>query len=403
MKIVELRTENIKRIKAVHIRPSGNVVVIGGENAQGKSSLLDSIVMALGGAKALPSVPIRQGADEGNVFVDLGDLSIELRLAEGRRELVVRDANRAKVSSPQSLLDKLYSRATFDPLAFARDKPDKQISTLKAMVGLDFTKEDAQRSQLYELRTDVGRRLVHATERLTAIPLSVMSAAPAVDIAAMVAEKDRLWERNMRRVSTEARAEQARLDVARLSRELAAAQEDLDAATMDLDGMADYTAELESLSASIAGAEETNRLARAKTDRQTRADECKDLEHEKASLTRAIEDIDQAKAYRMAAAKWPVPGLGFDADGITMEGLPWDQASGAQRVRVSLAIGCALNPELQVLLIKDASLLDKASMAIVREMADERDMQIWLERVGDGDPGAIIIEDGSVREYDDEA
>lgn len=30
------------------------------------------------------------------------------------------------------------------------------------------------------------------------------------------------------------------------------------------------------------------------------------------------------------------------------------------------------------------------------KLAAEKDMQVWIERVGDGDAGAIIIEDGEV-------
>lgn len=96
-------------------------------------------------------------------------------------------------------------------------------------------------------------------------------------------------------------------------------------------------------------------------------------------------------------ASFPVVGLGFDEDGVTFEGVPLDQASQAQRVRVSVAMGIAMNPELRVLLVRDASLLDDESMGMIAQMAEDADAQLWLERVGDGDAGAIIIEDGAVR------
>ena len=46
------------------------------------------------------------------------------------------------------------------------------------------------------------------------------------------------------------------------------------------------------------------------------------------------------------------------------------------------------------MLIEDASLLDADSLAVVRKMSEEQDLQVWLERVGDADAGAFIIEDG---------
>ena len=45
--IVSLEIENVKRLSAVQITPDGSTVVIGGDNAQGKSSVLDANTHAL--------------------------------------------------------------------------------------------------------------------------------------------------------------------------------------------------------------------------------------------------------------------------------------------------------------------------------------------------------------------
>ena len=78
MKIVELQAENVKRLKAVEITPDGTMQVIGGRNAQGKSSVLDAIWLALGGGKASKEtpLPIRDGEDKASVRLDLGDLVV---------------------------------------------------------------------------------------------------------------------------------------------------------------------------------------------------------------------------------------------------------------------------------------------------------------------------------------
>lgn len=59
MKIVQLKSENVKRISAVEITPDGNVVVVGGKNGAGKSSVLDSIQWALGGEPGA-KMPVRK-------------------------------------------------------------------------------------------------------------------------------------------------------------------------------------------------------------------------------------------------------------------------------------------------------------------------------------------------------
>jgi len=115
-------------------------------------------------------------------------------------------------------------------------------------------------------------------------------------------------------------------------------------------------------------------------------------------LTRQIDAIDNAKAQAMADAKWPVAGLGFSDTGVTYQGLPLEQASSAEQLRVSVAIGLAFNPKLKIILIRDGSLLDADSLALVANMAAEADGQVWLEVVGNREDCAVVIEDGSVKE-----
>ena len=83
-------------------------------------------------------------------------------------------------------------------------------------------------------------------------------------------------------------------------------------------------------------------------------------------------------------------------DGVYLNGLPFEQASGAVKIKTSVALGIKMNPELKVLIIRDGSLLDANSMKTIETMADENDAQIWIERVGDKDKNAILIVDGEV-------
>lgn len=61
--INKLEIENVKRIKAVKVEPSPTgLTVIGGNNNQGKTSVLDSIAWALGGNRFKPSKATREGS-----------------------------------------------------------------------------------------------------------------------------------------------------------------------------------------------------------------------------------------------------------------------------------------------------------------------------------------------------
>ncbi len=56
VKIAALEAENVKRIKAVALTPSPTgLTIVGGNNNQGKTSVLDALAWALGGENsALP-------------------------------------------------------------------------------------------------------------------------------------------------------------------------------------------------------------------------------------------------------------------------------------------------------------------------------------------------------------
>jgi AAA domain len=402
LKIVELQAENIKRLKSITIRPEGDVVIIGGENEQGKTSAFDAIRMTLGGAKATPDVPVRRGANGGRVFLDLGDLTAELTVDASGRKLTVRNADGQKKEKPQAILDHLYNKVAFDPLAFATKKPTEQLQILKGLVGLDFTEHDKERKALYDKRVEVGRLRSDAEVRVSQFPASLVSAPDAeVSISALLAEKRKADEHNLQLNAREREVMAAENEYKRLKVLLEEAEAAWDAASGRLEAESPRI-DTSDLTKALEGAEEANRLIRAKRDRANAVQAFKDHDTAYQHLTNRIAAIDTLKERAMATAKWPIPGLGFSDDGVTMHGLPFEAASKAERMRVSLAIGCALNPELHVLLMEDASLLDKASLEVVREMAAKHDMQIWIERVGSADEGAIVIEDGEIANYSDE-
>jgi hypothetical protein len=93
----------------------------------------------------------------------------------------------------------------------------------------------------------------------------------------------------------------------------------------------------------------------------------------------------------------PVEGLAFGDGDVLWRGIPLDQASTAEQIRVSLAVGMAMNPGLRVILIRQGSLLDDASVEIVRSWAEENDFQVWMERVDTSGKIGIVMEAGRAR------
>lgn len=403
LKIVDLRIQNIKRVRAVHITPNGadSTVILGGKNGAGKTSVLDAIQMALGGQRAIPSDPVRHGAKRGSIVADLGDLVVERVIASnGSSTLTVRDADGNRQRSPQALLDELCSRIAFDPLAFMSMDPGKQNEQLRQLLGLDFSALDAEHERSYSRRTDLTRdgKAARATaEGIVVPPATPEKAVVVTDLLAQLTAANEAAARareHTRFVATlradvegltselatlEARLMQKRMQLKQLEREAPPAAPDTDA-----------------IAKQIASAEATNRHVHMRSQRDALEGKANALDAEAAKLTARINEIAAEKATAIAACPFPVPGLALGDDGPTLDGVPLVQASAAQKLRVSVALGLAMNPRLKVLLVRDASLLDENSLALVAQMAADADAQVWLERVGDGDPTAVVIADGQV-------
>ena len=121
-----------------------------------------------------------------------------------------------------------------------------------------------------------------------------------------------------------------------------------------------------------------------------------DLSEMRIKAAEMQETDTAALTAKLDGATYPVQGLALGDDGILFNGLPFSQASSAEQLRVSVGIGLASNPRLRVLLVRDGSLLDPASLAMMREMAESAEAQVWIERVSKGDECTVIIQDGRI-------
>lgn len=140
-----------------------------------------------------------------------------------------------------------------------------------------------------------------------------------------------------------------------------------------------------------------NAKIREQQHRQVVVAELADARGKQSKLTERIERIQKTKADALAAVEFPVPGLSFDESGVTLNGIPLEQASSAEQLRVSVALAMAANPELRVLRIVDGSLLDSDSMKIITELATEHDYQVWIEVVDESGKVGVVIEEGRVK------
>lgn len=440
--ITAIEIRDFKRIHDVKIRPESDrtIILIGGRNAQGKSSILDALTVALGGKDELPSDPVRHGAADAEIKIEIdnGTFNVRRRIdPDGSSKLEVRDELGA-IKSPQAMLDKLIAGRFLDPLEFLQLKATEQRARLLKLVDRDgaIAKLDERRDRVFARRTEVARdhrkaagelERMHPVDPAEPIDVAELSATSRKMSEALLEVKNRQSKRDYAeraKVAAQKRTAEAAEALDRaiaMHKEAAAAESDaidvfmaaraaVDEVTIvagEVSGPANTPHLLElvrarqaEIEAEIKRAADHNRtIATLHAGEKRRLDvqaEVAKLVGDVDAFSTEIERIDNDKATFLAAAALPVPGLGITADAVTLNGVPLAQASDAEKLRVALALAIASNPELRDVWIKDGARLDDQSLELVAEVAGAAEIRVWLERVGTRDAGAIIIHDGRI-------
>ncbi|MFF9561365.1 hypothetical protein ACF1DY_36810, partial [Streptomyces albus] len=295
---------------------------------------------------------------------------------------------------------------SFDPLAFASLPAKDQQSELLGLVELPFDPAvlAGQRKSAFDERTDVGRTVKQLKGQLDGFP-EIGDDVPdeLVSVAALVAELDTARELEVSIEVANDEIATARNILAETDRAISELRDKenrwlakLEETKARLAALPDRI-DLEPIRSRIDNAETINVGVRRKQERQQVLDQLEDWREKQDALTTRIADLDNTREAGLAAAEFPVPGLGFDEDGVTLDGVPFAQASAAEQLRVSVAMAMALNPKVRIIRITDGSLLDSENLALIEEMAGANGFQVWIERVDESGAVGVVIEDGEVK------
>jgi DNA repair exonuclease SbcCD ATPase subunit len=422
MRVVQLLAENVKKLTVVDITPTENLVQITGPNGSGKSSVLDSLWWALEGAKHIQAAPIRKGANKARIKLDLGELIVERRFTPSGTTITVENREGARYPSPQKMLDELLGSLTFDPLAFVRMDPRMRFEALRRLVKLDLDLDELakENERQYAERTEVNRTAKSQRARLDAmgpiipdLPSDPINTDALIgDIAAAGERNAKINQRRNARAAVPAQVDDLAARAYALESEaeqLRARADQLDAEAKDLHEQARTLmqklqdaeplpdlVDVAALQAELQRADKINAgLLHNKAVRDLQQ-ELAETEARAVTLTEAMDARHRRKIEAISAAKMPIEGLTLGDGVVLMNGLPLDQASSAEQLRISAAIAMAGNPKLRVLRIKDGSLLDDNGLRLLSEMATASDYQIWIERVDTTGRVGIVLEDGHV-------
>jgi DNA repair exonuclease SbcCD ATPase subunit len=413
MRILDLHAINFKGAVDIHIRPDPdqNVIMITGKNKQGKTSAIDAIWAALLGAeisKVTPN-PRRTGEKRASIRLDLGEYIV---LREWDKDdigrLTITSPRGAVYSSPQKLLDGLVAKSTMDPLGFIKLKGPDQVKALIAMLGdaLTFDPKEIEdrRKQADAYRAGANKEVKSLAARLAAMPTPPADTPAAVvstaDVLAEYSEaqalNSKIDEAGRGLAGCERMVTQARADVEEAEKSLAYRITTLETAKAYIEALPPAV-DLDAISARLSSVEETNDNVRAALAAERVAAELADAEGEARRYDAELEAIKQEKADALAAVVWPSKGLSFDGDTVLYNGYALEQASDSEKRIVGIDMAIAQNPELRVIRVDQGESLDNEARAHIAQLAEERDLQVWMTFVGHlDDDNVIVIHEGQV-------
>ena len=429
MTIVQVEARNIQGLQYALVEPEAmGTTVVGGKNKAGKTSLLNAIAWTLGGEKLCPEHPIREGQETAECSVELTADAARMfpackvtrkwkRTKKGEEDSVlsIRTADGFAAPSPQSILDTIIGTLGFEPEKFLRASEKEQVKILRELVGLDFTKLDEEYAQLYKDRTKNNKdveaaRVQHEAKKFHADapeqPVSVT--ALMEELKTREADTKRVNEIRLESQNAENAGREAAEQLIRCESALLQATRDRDAAIASLEEKrkAADTAKLladavvfpnvEEIRKQITDADETNRKQRENAEKAVLRATHEKLVKDSEWATNRLAKILEEKHTATAAAKWPIEGLGFNDDGVTFHGRQFQQASTMEQIKTAVAIRAALAPSLQFAFIRDGSLLDDEQLALLAAFAAEKNLQLFIERVGAGTECDIVISDGRI-------
>lgn len=412
MKILNLQVQNVKKIRAIDITPKENTVIISGKNGNGKSSTMDSIAMLLGGKKLIPDKPVREGETTASIKADLGAFVVTRHwTSPDVSYLKLENKEGAKFSNAQSMLDAIVGELSFDPLAFTTIEPRKRLEILRQLTKLDFTQMDKEFHELTGKRRDIGRDRDLYKAQLDTEFVSVMEEEQTVAVNIVDVQKQRATAQQQNEMITRAKMERNNLvaQFDQLEKNIEATKKSLEDQQLQRDKLALKIGDENNRINSLVTIDITKfdqqieqhykdqtkfQKIEAKRRVSSKYTECKNTWDK---LTHVLEEIIAKKQKMLSETKMPIEGLAFGDNEITYSGIPFGQLSQAEQIKISMAIATAMNPKLRVVMIYNGSLLDGSAMKFVQDFANEKDLQVWVERVAEGPDGSsVYIEDGAV-------
>ncbi|ERL15481.1 AAA family ATPase [Atopobium sp. BV3Ac4] len=425
VKIASLELENVKRIKAVSITPTTDgLTVIGGRNAQGKTSVLDAIAWALGGNSFKPQNPNREGSTTpAKLKIELSNGLIVTRQGSSGTLKVVDPTGK---KSGQTLLNSFIEQLALNLPKFMNSTDKEKAEVLLDLIGVkDQIKAldnqiETLSDQRRPLKTDyLGKRKVAADMPYYAdAPEQPISATELIERQqAILAKNSQNQTIRQKVVDLEAQMKlkeqqeaDARERVKQIERDLVAANNQVSAIVNEkfqlsnsLSSTKDVAQKLvdestEDIEQKLRDIDAINEKVRANQRRADLEAEAETTEETYKAISDQIETVRKQRIALLEGANMPLDDLDVKDGYLVYKGITWSDMSSAEQLRVATAIVRALKPDCGFVLVDKLEQMDTQTLADFGSWAQSVGLQVIGTRVSTGDECSVVIEDGYAKQ-----
>lgn len=409
IKINKLEIENVKRVKAVRIEPSANgLTIIGGNNNQGKTSVIDSIAWALGGNKYKPSQATRDGSvTPPNLHMVMSNgLIIERKGKNSDLKVIDPSGQRGG----QGLLDSFVEELAINLPKFMDSSNKEKANILLQIIGVGerLFELEQHENEIYNKRRTIGqiadqkKKFADEQTYFADAPKELVSASELIQQQQAILAINGENQRKRQNVRILEQNHFSKLqEVERLTDLLQAAQQQLEKITADLeiantDALTLFDQSTEKLEQSITQVDEINRKVRANFDKDKAEQDAAEYRNQYDAMSAEIDDIRKEKSELLNNADLPLSGLSVADGELIYNGQRWDNMSGSDQLKVSTAIVRKLKPSCGFILLDKLEQMDMVTLNEFGKWLEEEGLQAIATRVSTGDECSIIIHDGYV-------
>jgi archaellum component FlaC len=439
MRIERFILRNFKGIEHIDVK-CGSVVIVSGENAAGKSSIIDAFSSLFEGGHDPDE--IRRGADRAEITVLLDDGTTLQKLVKPKStEYCVTSADGSTIPSPTTYIKKLVTGLSLNPTGLVDAAPKERVKFLQNAMPLEFTRMEVAplcegydgpilpamdvqqfnnfRQGRYDQRTDLNRKKATLDGAIQTLRRALPSDEESDWIDTEQSLADAIKERRSEIELIHTAVKNDRVSVKE------AIQRELDAQIAEIRRKADAEIEEARLSAfakveqayarmesvaqgtinpireSIESLTQELGQVREKSDAQKRAQgtrkdldrlnsDIKDIVRQVAKLDRTIDGLDALKREKLDAL--PIQDVEVRDGQIYYRGLNFDtQCNTALKYLLSFQVAALTLGDLKFMIFDGAESLDGSNRADFIEAIKAAGFQVVMAEVRSGEPLKVEV------------